>query len=150
MFDQNSKWIEAAWNFLVKSTLSGANSTCKGPKVGTCLTYLRNCTGDRAANSEWMRETVRNRKANRISRWGRILAPATSILLLLLKPCSHLWAPALDLHWKMILSDFQMIYSLISFKCHPQVPSHQWGLSHSSGHFLPYFVISSIIIAIIT
>lgn len=119
MFDQNSKWIEAAWNFLVKSILSGANSTCKGPEVGTCLTCLRNCTGARAAKSEWMRGTVRNKKANRISRWGRILAPATSILLLLLKPCSHPWAPALDLHWKMILPDFQMIYSLISFKCHP-------------------------------
>lgn len=65
---------------------------------------------------------------------SRIWAPAIPDFSLL-KTCSHLWVLTLDLPWKTILLDFQMIHSLISSRCLLKC--------HLLSHFLPCLIITS-------
>lgn len=125
---------------------------CKDSEAGTCFICLKNCKEAGIAKSESMREAVGTMKAKGtkdLVGHDRILALATLVFLLSLKPHSHHWALVWNLLCKTILVDFSMSHYLTSFRsfleCHflsNFFSTHILGTFFSASFLLPLLLLS--------
>lgn len=127
--DHDPKRRREAWDHVAEEHHSVRSRECKEAEVGKCSICLKNCQEAGVAKSESMRQAVGTMKAKGTKDFvghSRVLAPATQVFLLSLKPHSHLWALSGIFSAKHFSLIFQRLVTSLLSDLSPNATSLVW------------------------